>query len=176
MRHIARADHDNRDHRERQAEQARQPATQAPPQQAAAIAFTPRMGRCPAHPYRAVGGVIDALDPLEAEGAICSEISPIRKMMMLVRQSRTVEFVICTCVIVVYTPYPMPSRKSTAASGAKIFIGLKSVIMRRIIRMKRTPFCKSFWPLLPPVRLFATIGTKVTLYPAFRNASVLVVG
>jgi len=67
-----------------------------------------------------------------------------RKMMMLVRQRRTVEFVTCTSVTVVYTPYTAPSTKRMSAIGAKIFIGLNSVIIRRMIRTNRAPFWSNF--------------------------------
>ena len=84
-------------------------------------------------------------------------------MMMLVRQSSTVVFVICTSVKTVHNPYPAPRANSTAASGAKIFIGLKSVTMRKMMSANFAPFANNFCPLLPPCRLFAAIGTNFTV-------------
>src|SRR5438270_13991356 len=65
--------------------------------------------------------------------AICSDTSPMRKMITLRRISSTDEFVTCDCVAIVQRAYAVPTVKVARLTGTKIRIGLKIVISFRTI-------------------------------------------
>src|SRR5205814_1890293 len=106
IHHIPRADDGNRDDRERDADHARQPTTQMVDERRRCGHWhysdnAPRPGPSSS---RGRGRSWPRSTRSKRNAAICSEMSPIKKMMMLVRQRRTVELVMWTWVIIVTTP------------------------------------------------------------------------
>src|ERR1043166_3976747 len=96
-------------------------------------------------------------------------------MITLNRMSRTDEFVTCDCVEIVQIAYALPSANAARLSGRKTRIGLKIVITFSRI----TKNCMPSGPRRMfdrPWRTPAWIGSNHTLYHAFMNASVVVVG
>jgi len=85
------------------------------------------------------------------------------------------EFVTCDCRTIVHAAYPAPAANDATLTGMKIRSGLKIVITLSTIRKKRAPSApRRIFEV--PVRCAATIGSNFTLYPAFMNAKVVVVG
>src|SRR5216683_2787206 len=113
--------------------------------------------------------------PSNRSDEICSETSPTSRMTTLSRISSTDEFVTCDCVMIVHTAYPAPMRNAAALTGRKRRSGLKIVITFSRIRKNWTPSGPSRI-FETPSRCAASTGSKRTLYPAFMNASVVVVG
>ena len=89
--------------------------------------------------------------------------------------SSTEELVTCDCVAIVQRAYPPPSARAARLTGRKMRNGLKIVMTRSKIKKNLNPsLAKRIFDW--PVRGRASVGSKVTLYPALMNASVVVVG
>src|SRR5215467_8665506 len=75
----------------------------------------------------------------------------------------------------VQTPYEAPSKKAAALIGKKMRSGLK--IVMTLSRIMKNPRPSDAIRILEvPMRRAASIGSKRTLYPAFKKANVVVVG
>jgi thioredoxin reductase len=113
--------------------------------------------------------------PSNRRAEICSDTSPTRNTTTAKRISSTDEFVTWLCVAIVHAMYEAPTANDARLIGRKMRSGLKSVTILKMIIRNFAPSRASLI-LDCPERCRAWIGSNATAYPAFMNASVVVVG